>query len=244
MLSSSSASFLTSPFHISPSAAPPRYLPTVISPRKRRYTALLADIPATEREAELQKALAESEARDTSRKAAMASMQAASVLQSVYVGRVQENLQAQTGKPSRKKQWLLGDGLPKLLTADRFYSQVVEFNAMQDREQAEKKNRKTERARYEKEKEVWLRSEEGRKKQVAARRKEWKQEVEEWERGKAAAKAERQCFERKKPLLGKLERPLPKPRLAPAKEDGSDGDSSEEDDSEDDSEDEDESDRE
>lgn len=214
VLTLASASYLVSPSPIPATAAPPRYLPEAVSPLKHRYTMLLDEPPLTNLEDKLQTALAESEGRDSTRKAAMVGMQAAAVLQNIYVGRVQERLQAQVNKGSQKKRKLLGDGLPRLMDGEEFYSKVVEHQATQDREKAEKESRQEERKRYDKEMDGWRDQVKARKGRVAAQRARYKEALAAWERERALAKEERRRTTLVKPLLGKIEALPPKPKLS------------------------------
>ncbi|EIW54947.1 uncharacterized protein TRAVEDRAFT_80985, partial [Trametes versicolor FP-101664 SS1] len=88
----------------------------------------------TEFEGQLQVALRESEARDSARKSTMVTMQATVILQNVYLDRAQEKLQTQTDQQGKKKKRrVFGDGLPKLLDGQEFFSEVVEYEATQER---------------------------------------------------------------------------------------------------------------
>lgn len=214
LLTSTSASNLVSPSRILPAATPPRYIPVVISPMKRRYEALLQEEPLTSLEVRLQKALAESEGRDTSRKVAMVGMQAATVLQNMYVERVQGQLQAQEEKGGKKKRKLLGDGLPRLMDGDEFFLKVREVEASQEQEKAEKDARKAEKDRYDKEMDAWKVAEKARKQRVAAQREQYHKALTEWEQERALAKKEHRRATLGKPLLGKIEAALPKPKLS------------------------------
>lgn len=186
----------------------------VVSPQKRRYEALLEEDPLTSLEDRLQKVLAKSKGRDTSRKTMMVGMQAATVLQNVYVGRVQERLQAQDGKTKQKKRKLLGDGLLRLMDGEEFYSQVKDTEAAQEIERVEKSARKAEKERYDAQMDAWKAKEEARKQRVTVQRQQYHDALAEWERERAVAKQEHRRSGLVKPLLGKIEPALLKPRLS------------------------------
>lgn len=60
-------------------------------------------------------------------------LQAAHVLNGLFIDRVQDQLEGQEEKEARpsKKQKLLGNGLPKLLTDDEVFAAVAEHEAEQ-----------------------------------------------------------------------------------------------------------------
>lgn len=240
-LRSTAASFLVSPSPVSADSLPPRYLPSIISPMKRRYQVLLSQPPATRLEHRLQEALAESEERDHLRKGVVVDMQAATILQGLYVDRVQEKLQVQKDKEGRKRRKLLSDGLPRLLDGDEFFSRVVEHDAEQEQDKAEKDARKAGRKRYQRALKRWKRGETERKERVAAQRTRYKEAMVKWEREKQLPKQQRQAAAMIKPLLGPIERALPKPTLASTREkENAEESESEEDESEEDEDEEDE----
>lgn len=49
-------------------------------------------------------------------------------------------------KKSKKEGWLLGDGLPHLLTGDKFYQKVFEHTKAQEEVEAEKESQKQQKA--------------------------------------------------------------------------------------------------
>ncbi len=226
LLTGTSAAYLVSPSAIPTYAAPPTYVPTTISPKKRRYEDLLSREPVTKLEAELQAALLESARRGTQQKEAMIGMQAGLVLQGVYVERAHERLEGLEGKGRvKKKQKLMGDGLPHLLDGDEFFDRVVEFEAAQTQKEAEKEQRRGEREAYDEQIEQWKMACAERDARVAAQRDRFARAKVLWEEERDLAKQERRRIGWKKPKLGRVE-PVPaKPRLrarrtAAAEEDG------------------------
>ncbi|EJF56430.1 hypothetical protein BD309DRAFT_837438, partial [Dichomitus squalens] len=137
----------------------------------------------TELEAEMQDTLREADARDNSRKATIIQIQAATVLHGRYVGRVQEKLQSYEEERAKKakKTKLFGDGLPKLLTSDKFTSAVQEHESGLEQEKRDQEKRKAEREQYEKEVEEWKVRDKERGDRVKAQRERYaaaKKEVE------------------------------------------------------------------
>ena len=219
VLTSTSMAYLVSPTPIPPNAVPPTYHASPISPTKNRYKEILQRQPSTSFEAELLDTLEDAQSREDTHKDQMAAMQAAVVLQGTYVGRAQERMQMQDERKGLKKsQKLMGDGLPKLLSADKFYNLVVDHESAQDHRAAEKADRKADRERYDREMEQWKQLVEEQNKCVTAQNEWYKQAVAEWESEQDLARAERRKTGWEKPKKGIVE-PVPsKPRLKRSKE--------------------------
>ncbi|KAI0363026.1 hypothetical protein BV20DRAFT_920894, partial [Pilatotrama ljubarskyi] len=160
-----------------------------------------------------QEALAESERRDYARKKSLVTTQAATVLQTLYVDRVQGKLQSQAEKEGRKRRKLVSDGLPWLMTGEEFFSSVIKHNAAQEREKAEKE-------KYQESLEEWRKLKAARDKRVEAQRMRYKDALSQWEQEKQLAKQEGRRPGWSKPLLGQLERLPPKPKLQVLRRDG------------------------
>jgi hypothetical protein len=70
-------------------------------------------------------------------------LQAGNLLNEVYCAKVKGALQFQEEKKKKKKrQGTLPDGLPRVLTGDRFYEERVNFEKEHEAEEREKENRK------------------------------------------------------------------------------------------------------
>ncbi|KAI6162811.1 hypothetical protein EDD17DRAFT_1507684 [Pisolithus thermaeus] len=95
----------------------------------------------------------------------------------------------------KRKGKLVGNGLPRLLTGDEFYSQVVEF---------EKEGRAEVTT-------AWKVAEIARREHNKVQRQEYKVELTAWVVERDAAKLEKRQPRWGQPKLGKLEPPLPKP---------------------------------
>ncbi|TBU57435.1 hypothetical protein BD310DRAFT_821665 [Dichomitus squalens] len=215
----SSAAYLLSPTPVTSSSEPPSFNPVPISPFKRRFDALLAQPPATEMEEHLQKLLKALQDRYQTLKTHLADVQAGAVLQAVYMERVQSRLEGQEEREAQpKKRKLFGDGLPKLLTDDKFFGAVEDIEATQRQEAAAKKARKAEREEYAKQKEAWKKVEDVRKERNKQVRATFKQEMAGWGAEKKSAKQEGRAPRWGKPKRATLESPVPCPRMLKTKD--------------------------
>ncbi|KAI6097707.1 hypothetical protein EV401DRAFT_1879686, partial [Pisolithus croceorrhizus] len=98
--------------------------------------------PENDVEHAYQDALQLSLARENQAKAELVGMHSTVVLQSLFCGRLSSQLAAQEEKQKEQKKRkgkLVGNGLPRLLTGDEFYSQVVEFEKSAADEELEHK---------------------------------------------------------------------------------------------------------
>jgi hypothetical protein len=213
-LASTSAAFLVSKTPPSSRVNPPRFTPYTVSPLKRRQEPILDDEPQTEREVALIQALREADERDTWRKRAMIGMQATTVLQGMYIAKVQGHLEEHEKRAAKKKSGnrLFGDGYGKLLTGDDFYNSSLEIE-----EQAKQKaEEKVERARMREEHATvvaqWKNNEVARKARNDAVRKSHQDAVKAWEAERDLAKEERRKARWTKPKQGLLEKPVPRPK--------------------------------
>ncbi|KAJ7118094.1 hypothetical protein C8R44DRAFT_589743, partial [Mycena epipterygia] len=228
-LASTSAAFLTNPAPMTSASCPPCFAPNTISPMKQSHHQELLDMePLTEHECLLQNTLRETEARDRGWKEAMLGMQAMSVLQGMYADRAHSQLQAQEEKKNKKKQMgALGDGMPKLLTGDKFYNAVVANDESVARQAVEAAEKSTRRAQYAREIAKWKKKEEARKVQNDVKRGKHQARVRDWEQERDSAKTEGRRPGWTKPKLGQLEKAIPRPKLKQGADVG--GDVSEED---------------
>ncbi|PIL26583.1 centromere protein B [Ganoderma sinense ZZ0214-1] len=214
VLHSTSLAYLTSPTPIPVHAARPVYHPYPVTPSKRRWEGALKHTPRTEFEADVLGMLADAQAQVDALKEQMITMQAAVVLDGVFVTRAQERMQKQDEKGGMKKsKKIMGDGLPKLLDGDLFYNLVVDHDAAQDRKEAEKVERRAEKQRYDEAMKVWNQQVEYRKGRVLAQAEWYKQAVAEWEIERDRAKAEHRRAGWEKPKKGSIEPMPPKPKL-------------------------------
>ncbi|KAF8137032.1 hypothetical protein EV363DRAFT_1120117, partial [Boletus edulis] len=94
-----------------------------------------------------------------------------------------------------KKAKLMGDGLPRYLTGDKFYHQVAENEKRQQAEAIA----------------IWRQAESSRIKRNNAHRQAHQEALAAWNGEKDQAKAEGRRVGQKKPVLRKLEGPLPRP---------------------------------
>ncbi|KAG0693814.1 hypothetical protein DFH29DRAFT_759952, partial [Suillus ampliporus] len=59
-------------------------------------------------------------------------LQATVVLQGLYCDRVRQHLETQVKKPEKENVRLNGDGMPRLLTGDKFFEEVLRHQAQQE----------------------------------------------------------------------------------------------------------------
>jgi hypothetical protein len=228
-LASTSAAFLVSNTPPRSRTKPPSFTPYNISPLKPRQFQYidLGNTPLTPREALLYSALHDAEERDVARKKAMIEMQATTILQGMYVTRVQGHLQEHEERAGKKntKNRMFGDGYAKLLDADEFYNKTLEIH-----EQAEKKAvEKEERARKREEHAVviaeWKKNELARKSRNEEVRRVHQDAIKSWEVERDLAKGEKRKPRWVRPKQGLLEKPVPRPK----KPEGDDSDADDED---------------
>ena len=108
---------------------------------------------------------------------------------------------------------LVGDGLPRLLSSNEFYEQVVEFTDRQKRTELEKAEWNEAREGRAKVMKEWHKVDEEQKRQIVARQLGYKEEKTEWEAAKKKAVVQKKCFGVPAPKLGKCLGPYPKPAL-------------------------------
>ena len=125
---------------------------------------LLSIQPTTETEVLLLAALQESHKNNEYLTNRNIALQAGNLLNEAYCAKVKGALQFQEEKKKKKKrQGTLPDGLPRVLTGDRFYEERVNFEKERRAEEREKENRKDLRAEWKVAKEKWQQAEDTRK---------------------------------------------------------------------------------
>lgn len=178
---------------------------------------LLAAEPSTALERELQAALRKAGEKNVNQKRQMIAIQSALVLNGAYVDVVRGQLAAQEKKKGRgnKKGRLVGDGLPRLLTARDFVRRVTEFeHDTAEKAEALMKRKVTREEKNEAMKE-WKVLDDERKKKNKEIRLEHTIRVTEWEAERDLAKQQHRRPGWKKPSLKSLLfSPLPKPGYA------------------------------
>lgn len=218
--------YLVEPGSITPASQPPIFNPYLVSPTHNRYHNLLSKEPRTEQERQLQQALHESEVRGEARKEQVLEMQAASVLQNLYVRGVQSELQAAADHKKRRekrKVRLNGDGKPKLLTADEFM-ELADRKEQEDRALvAAIEHRNNMRYEYHMAMNEWEVQERARKEGNEMRRREHREALEKWSSAQKQVKTEGKGSHEKKPVREPFERPMPRPKLADFLREDADG---------------------
>ncbi|KAF4566342.1 hypothetical protein AB1N83_014465 [Pleurotus pulmonarius] len=213
-LCSTSASFLVSSSPVNAASQLSNlFAPVLVSPQKPKYRELLSAIPSTKLEEDLQHALEMLWAKYSQKKVDLISAQSALVLNSAYCDLVQGQLQAQEESHKKaKKGRLVGDGLPRLLSAQDFVTRVADFHQQaQDREKAQKQQKAT-REDHARELAIWRQLEGERIEENKKVRTRWQELVKAWEEERDAVKREKREIGWKKPLLrDMLFPPIPKP---------------------------------
>ncbi|EAU89147.1 hypothetical protein CC1G_08555 [Coprinopsis cinerea okayama7 len=111
-------------------------------------------------------------------------------------------------KKGKKNTKLMGDGLPRMLSGDGFYEQVVKFTEWQQ-QQVEEAGRKADaRTAWKEAVKEW----EAKNAEIDAAKEELKTEVAAWTKMKNAARAKKTRFSIPKPQRD-IEKKAPKPTL-------------------------------
>jgi len=198
----------------------------IISPTKKSSMSITNIHPKTANEILLLAALREAKAANAALKQCVISLQASNVLNEMYCAKIRSQLAHHESKKRAGNNGgkILGDGLLRLLSGDEFYERVVEFEEGQTRAATEKRTRAEERKRHAEALASWKKLEDARKVENKARRERYHEALQIWQSEKALAKAdpEKRRFTEKKPSLGKLVAPIPRPKVV-AVEDESDG---------------------
>ncbi|KAG1736634.1 uncharacterized protein EDB91DRAFT_1055524 [Suillus paluster] len=191
-LASSSVSFLVSDTPITSQDQLPAFTPTSFTPTHKQKHAVLDHQPETEHEHECHDALREAYKHEDYYKGALYGMQSTAVLQEMYCKTLLSQLAAQEEKKlARKREKLVGDRLPRLLTGDKFYRSVVDHNNAADAEVAARESHQQERDERASLMKAWKEEDAKRLERNEVRRQEYKEELRQWEEERAKAKLER-----------------------------------------------------
>jgi len=170
--------------------------------------------PATERELFLLTALREYDAHFRLVEAHAFEMQASNILNQAFTRRLQAQLAAKEEKKGKgKKTKLVGDGLPRMLTADDFYDLARQKEDEMEREEKEKEKRKKASEQFKVAMTQWKKQDNKRKADAAAIRAANKKASEEHKQRAAEAKAKRKTFKEKAPISLPIPKATPKPLL-------------------------------
>jgi hypothetical protein len=213
-LASTSVSFLVLETPLTSTNRLPAFIPSPLTPTRKRKHQLLDTDPENETELTYQDALRQSYACEDQSKAELTRMQSTVVLQSMFCERLSSQLAAQEEKQKsahKKKGKLVGDGLPRLLTGDEFHNRVVEHEKATVEEDMVREERRKLRDERTEVLGPWKEAEAARLERNRVRRQAYKDELVTWEAERDLAKAERRRTRWTQPKLGKLESPLPKP---------------------------------
>jgi hypothetical protein len=176
----------------------------------------LTIILETQNEITLMAALHETQKTNAKFQCYIIDLQALNILNEIYCNKLCFQLAHKEEKQDQLKGKLIGDGLPKMLTGDKFYKQVVEFTKWQKEQERLKATRQEEAVGYKTELAVWKEGKEQRNAKNKEQSEEFHIEVAAWDewREKAKAKAKLHKFKKPKPKWGPLLKATPKPKQA------------------------------
>jgi hypothetical protein len=171
--------------------------------------------PSTSNELLLLAALRESESRNVRTEIHAFELQASNILNEAYVERLRKALETKEEKKNKKRKVtkLVGDGLPRLLTGDKFYELAKEKEREVREIEKQKEARKGGKVAYRMAIEEWDEAEQARKDETTTIKANWEKSVAAWTRKKAAAAKKGNKFTEKKPKRDALPRKTPKPKL-------------------------------
>ncbi|KAH7101946.1 hypothetical protein BKA62DRAFT_596829, partial [Auriculariales sp. MPI-PUGE-AT-0066] len=136
------------------------------------------------------------------------------VLQNSYCQRLKAQLGAEerkTKKTRSKKIRLHSDGMPRILTNDKFYEQVVEAERVAEREENQRLQRAAARKAYDQAVEDWQQIEDARKTQNIALKLRYAELKKNWENERDRAKRARTKPRWDLPKCGPLGKQIPRP---------------------------------
>lgn len=212
-LRSSSASILINQSPIRSTYA----LPVHVAPLNAPFTIpreILSKVPETELEQELQDCYFELARREAVQHGTLVSVQSCMVLQTIYCERLRSQLFTKENNSKQKKGSgrLLGDGLPRCLTADDFFAKVLDFVERQAQEEIEKTKRREDRSQFSTVLAEWKRLEGERKRREDLKTEEFAAAIKLWKAETALARAEKRKSRMTRPVRGPRERAIPKPK--------------------------------
>ncbi|KAG1844903.1 hypothetical protein C8R48DRAFT_617730 [Suillus tomentosus] len=187
-LEETSARFLISSSPIKSSSRLPTMPLAIVSPIKRARFHCNISSKSTQ-EKKLEETVKKLTKQVTTLKEHVSALQATVILQGRYCDRVRRHLKTQEKKGCREGDnvKLNGDGMPRLLTSDEVFEQVLRQQA----KAAEKETRKAAQMVRIREMELWMQEDEARKNRNKAKTEQWKVAVKEWEVEQRLAKQEK-----------------------------------------------------
>ena len=170
--------------------------------------------PKTQNEVYLLAALREAENWNACNEVYQYELQASNILNEAYTERLRKALETKEEKRSKRRTTkLVGDGLPRVLTGDKFYELAVE-KGKEIREVARQKEaRKDGRSMYKTVMEEWKVADQKRKEERDMIKADRDKTIAAWEKRKAAATKKGRKFTESKPKSAQLPKAIPKPKL-------------------------------
>ncbi|KAF8142262.1 hypothetical protein K438DRAFT_1553664, partial [Mycena galopus ATCC 62051] len=150
--------------------------------KKARYSCLLAVMPSNVVEEGLQSSVRELLMVNEQQNIQLAQMQSSLVLNGAYCDLVRGQLAAQEeSKKAKQKGRLVGDGMPRLLTATAFVTRVETFQKAAEAKVSQQSERKITREERKKAMAEWEELERVRKVENVAIRAQWQVDCKAWE---------------------------------------------------------------
>ncbi|KAF9231425.1 hypothetical protein BU15DRAFT_82421 [Melanogaster broomeanus] len=138
----------------------------------------------------------------------------------MYCDHLSGQLAAQEEKQKKQKKGQLnGDGLPRLLTGEEFYTHVVEHEEAAEQEKIECESRRQRKEVQSRLLASWKEGDNARKQRNKERKVAYQDALQLWEEERNLAKQDKRRVAWAKPKLGKLEAPAPKPVANPGNTD-------------------------
>ena len=195
-LASTSASFLANNTPLTSLHHVPKYTPSLISPTRKHTHELLCESPQNMKEQAYQHALQgsyeDSYHKEEGYKTTILGIQSSAVLHVMYCDRLTEQLAAQEEKQKKKRKGQLnGDGLPKLLTGDEFYTRVVEHEKAIEQDKVDRENRQKQREAQSQLMASWKEADEARRERNNVQKEAYREALRLWEAERDLAKSEK-----------------------------------------------------
>ncbi|KAI9573867.1 hypothetical protein HD554DRAFT_2202030 [Boletus coccyginus] len=139
-------------------------------------------------------------------------MQSTAVLNSLYCGHLSEQLAAQEERQKKQKKGQLnGDGLPRLLMGEEFYTRVVQHEETVEQDQIEHKICRKQKEIQSRLMTSWKEQDNARKQRNKEQKTAYHEALCLWKEERELAKQEKRWTAWSKLKRGKLEAPIPKP---------------------------------
>jgi hypothetical protein len=147
-------------------------------------------------------------------KQVLVGFQAQTVLQDMYVSKVRRQLETQEKKKGKKAGKVNMDGKAKLLTQDDIMASVQEYEKARDDATVAETRKKVSRESYKGAVTIWKVRDDDRKSANRVLKQAWEKEVQPWEIERDSVKSDRRKPRWTKPKMQKMDKGVPKPKMA------------------------------